>query len=165
MLTSNSEPITQLLWWKITFSAEGGIKSCEQVSAVAEGKNLVTYIQATKKADACAGAQDWYRRYNERKRAAAKARKQAAERAGKCNRCRVQPAASGCKRCKHCIEAAKNPAKPNGLTVACAQSAARVQNAVVSFRVSLLTEVLTELDTRGLTNIRAWLVAEIARAS
>jgi hypothetical protein len=159
------DPIVGLLWWKVVLSPDGGIRSCEQVSAVQESGSLVTYVQATRKADACSAAQDWKRRYDERKRAAAKARKQAAEKAGKCNKCRAQPAAPNRKRCVHCIESAKNPAKPDGLTVACEQAQARASSAVVSFRASLLGTVLVQFDAREPADFRAWLVSEIARAS
>jgi hypothetical protein len=96
--------VIHMLWWRVEFTGEGGIKSCDQVEAVQKNKGLVCYIQATTKAQACQDAKTWVNGYRERKREDSRRRMARAVAAGKCAQCKTRPSRPNKKTCQFCID-------------------------------------------------------------
>jgi hypothetical protein len=174
-----------MMWWRVEFTGEGGIKSCDQVEATQKGKGRVCFVQASSKAEACDRAKVWHsailkakREYNSTRRAKLKAQ-------GVCTACAMRPARPNRKTCAECgkrlAETSKRthersqgkevpflvPAPPTDSKEARArfeasQTAFRLKEKAAGRRCSLYAHtILAEFDARGPEAFRAWLVEKI----
>jgi hypothetical protein len=175
-------------WWRIEFTGEGGIKSCDKVEAVQQNKGLICFVQGPDATAAVIAAKTWIKDYRTRRLATAKAANERAYLAGKCVGCRARPHRQGKKTCQQCQDkksrlprggrGGQGSARPTAAMTDLeyyshvqAQLQAKRTNAILSAptaqqagrlcRLPLAHIVLEHFDRLGPDAFRAWLVEKI----
>jgi hypothetical protein len=168
-----------MLWWRVEFTAEGGIKSCEQVEAVQKNKGLVCFISATTKVDACADAKAWHEQRKAKHRALSAKYNQARLDKGLCQKCGREPRRPGRKTGQKCHDATIRCQRERAAGRPCATAVYETPQAAQQAILTKLKErrarwkkkhghcelwahiVLKQFDALGPEAFRAWLVQKI----
>lgn len=168
-----------MIWWRIELDSSGAIRSCEQVEANAKNTNLVRFVEASTKAEACSSAKQWWERRKAAQRAARKSLKFERLERGLCLCGKPIAANRSQSRCEGCLNDFNEWRSKQRAGETTPRTAADPVRSRENIRKSnarnfkkrggsagvYLRRCLKQFDNLGPEKFRAWLVSEIERRS